>query len=165
MFTPATADARESFAVRTTAEWLAPRVHKLAAQPRPLTHGDWIPPNLRIAAAGWGVLDWEFCRVDPVIMDLAQSCCTLLIWSGLDEVADRIDGLLQRYSMASGQMLSPESIRVAMMLYWLHNYHHWRERHETVGGYQDHLARQPGRLLAVGKFVGAVPPSAVDGAV
>src|SRR5262245_60950916 len=145
-FVPATGDAREGFAVRTTAEWLAPRVQELAGQPRQLTHGDWIPSNLRITAAGWGVLDWEFCRVDPVIMDLAQSCCTLLIWSGLDAVTDRIEDLVQRYSVHSGQVLSPECVRVAMMLYWLHNYHHWRKRHETAGRYEDYLARQPGRL-------------------
>jgi Ser/Thr protein kinase RdoA (MazF antagonist) len=164
-FAPVTGDPLETFAVRTTADWLATRVHELAAQPRQLTHGDWIPTNVKIGATGWGVLDWEFCRVDPVVMDLAQSCCTLLIWSGLDRVEDRIDELVRRYSVDSGKTLSPESVRAAMMLYWLHNYHHWRERHEAVGRYENVLARQPGRLLAVGKFVGALHPSDLDGAV
>jgi Ser/Thr protein kinase RdoA (MazF antagonist) len=161
-FAPATQDAREGFAVRSAAQWLAPRLQELAGQPRQLTHGDWIPPNLRVTVARWGVLDWEACRVDPVVMDLAQSCCTLLIWSGLDAVAERIEELVQRYCEHAKRVISSECVRVAMLLYWLHNYHHWRERHEAVGRYADHLSRQPGRLLAVGKFVGAVRASDAD---
>jgi Ser/Thr protein kinase RdoA (MazF antagonist) len=162
-FSPASEDARESFVVRAMAEWLKPRIGELAGQPRQLTHGDWIPPNVKVSAKGWGVLDWEFCRVDPIVMDLAQSCCTLLIWSGLNSTGARIDELVQRYSVNSGRVVSLESVQVAMALYWLHNYHHWRERHESIGRYKHKLARQPGRLFVVGKFVGAVSESAVDG--
>ena len=148
--------------VRTVAQWLVPRVGALTAQPWQLTHGDWIPPNLQLTTDGWGVLDWEFCRVDPVVVDLGQSCCTILLWSGLDRAAERIDALVQRYSLCSGTEVSPDGVRVAMLLYWLHNYHYWRQRHEMAGGQKDRLSRQPGRLLAVGRFVGAVPDSAGD---
>ncbi|HET7523626.1 MAG TPA: hypothetical protein VFJ79_05715, partial [Acidimicrobiales bacterium] len=79
-----------------------------------------------------------------------------LIWSGLNRTARRIEELVQRYSVHSGQVVSLESVQVAMVLYWLHNYHHWRERHEQVGRYGDKVARQPERLLAVGNFVGAL---------
>jgi Ser/Thr protein kinase RdoA (MazF antagonist) len=120
-FAPATQDAREGVVVRAVAVWLAPRLGELEAQPQQLTHGDWIPRNLKVSAEGWGVLDWEFARSDPVVMDVAQSCCTLLIWSGLDRIAERIEDLVQRYLVHSGQIVSLRSVQAAMVLYWLHN--------------------------------------------
>jgi aminoglycoside phosphotransferase (APT) family kinase protein len=155
-FVPATQDARECFVVRAVAEWLAPRLGELEEQPRQLTHGDWIPRNLKVSPEGWGVLDWEYARSDPVVMDLAQSCCTLLIWSGLDRMAERIEDLVRHYSVQSGQGVSLGSVRAAMVLYWLHNYDYWRERQERTGRYEHVLARQPERLRSVGLFVGAL---------
>jgi Ser/Thr protein kinase RdoA (MazF antagonist) len=155
-FRPATEHADERRAVGAIAEWLAPRLDELAALPRQLTHGDWIPPNIKLTAHGWAVLDWEFARPDPVVMDLGQSCSTILMWSGLSSPATHIENLVERYCGHSGREVSIENVRSAMALYWLQNYDHWRERQATVGGFADVLARQPERLLAVGGFVGAL---------
>jgi Ser/Thr protein kinase RdoA (MazF antagonist) len=154
-FRPATEDAREALAVGTIVSWLMPRIGELAALPRQLIHGDWTPPNIKTLPQSWGVLDWEFSRVDPAVMDLAQSCSTILIWSGSSSPAEHISTLVERYRAHSGREVSLESVRTAMAAYWLQNYSHWRARQETVGGFEDVLARQPGRLLAIAEFVGA----------
>jgi Ser/Thr protein kinase RdoA (MazF antagonist) len=152
-FRPATEDAREALAVGAIVDWLEPRIGELAALPRQLIHGDWTPPNLKVLAQGWGVLDWEFSRVDPAVMDLAQSCITILMWSGLDGPAEHISELVETYSAHSGREASMESVQTAMAAYWLQNYGHWRSRHETVGGFENVLADQPGRLLAIVEFL------------
>jgi Ser/Thr protein kinase RdoA (MazF antagonist) len=154
-FRPATADAREAFAIRAIVDWLRPRIGELASLPRQLIHGDWTPPNLKTTAQGWGVLDWEFARVDPAVMDLAQSCSTILMWSGLNGPAEHIAKLVAAYRAHSGRDVSMESVRTAMAAYWLQNYSHWRRRKETVAGFEDVLSRQAERLLTIAEFVGA----------
>jgi hypothetical protein len=64
--------------------------------------------------------------------------------------------LIERYSVHSGHEVSIDTARTAMALYWLQNYDHWRQRQQRVGGLEDVLLRQPERLLAVGRFVGAL---------
>lgn len=154
-FCPATEDPREALAVNAIVDWLAPRIGELASLPRQLTHGDWTPPNVLTTAQGWGVLDWEFSRVDPAVMDLAQSCSTILMWSGLNGPAEHIAKLVETYRAHSGREVSIESVQTAMAAYWLQNYDYWRARQEMVGGFEDVLARQPGRLHAIAEFVGA----------
>jgi Ser/Thr protein kinase RdoA (MazF antagonist) len=152
-FQPATEDAREALAVSAMVEWLAPRIGALVSLPRQLIHGDWTPPNIKILAPGWGVLDWEFSRIDPAVMDLAQSCITILIWSGLGCPGEHISKLVETYNAHSGREVSMDSVQTAMAAYWLQNYGHWRRRQETVGGFEDVVADQPGRLLAIAEFV------------
>ena len=135
-------------AVSATVDWLVPRIEELASLPRPLIHGDWTPPNIKVLPQRWGVLDWEFSRVDPPVMDLAQSCITILIWSGLDGPAEHMSKLVEAYSSHSGREVSMDSVRTAMAAYWLQNYGHWRSRQETVGGFEDVLEGQPGRLFS-----------------
>jgi len=154
-FHPATEDAREVLAVGAIVDWLVPRIGELASLPRHLIHGDWTPPNIKVLPQGWGVLDWEFSRIDPAVMDLAQSCITILIWSGLDSPAEHISRLVKTYSAHSGREISIDSVRTAMAVYWLQNYSYWRGRQETVGGFEDVMVRQPGRLLAIAEFLGA----------
>jgi Ser/Thr protein kinase RdoA (MazF antagonist) len=154
-FRPATEDAREVLAISAIVDWLMPRIEGLAFLPRQLIHGDWTPPNIKVLPQGWGVLDWEFSRIDPVVMDLAQSCITILLWSGLDRPAEHISKLVETYSEHSGREVTMDSVRTAMAAYWLQNYGHWRARQETVGGFEDVLADQPGRLLGIAEFVGA----------
>lgn len=152
-FQPATDDAREGLAVGAIVEWLAPRIGELSSLPKQLIHGDWTPPNIKVLAPGWGVLDWEFSRIDPAVMDLAQSCITILIWSGLEGPAEHISKLVETYSAFSGREVSLGSVQTAMAAYWLQNYGHWRSRQETVGGFEDVVADQPGRLLAIAEFL------------
>jgi Ser/Thr protein kinase RdoA (MazF antagonist) len=154
-FRPATGDAREALAIGAIVDWLRPRIGELASLPRQLIHGDWTPPNLKTTPQGWGVLDWEFARVDPVELDLAQSCSTILMWSGLNGPAEHISKLVAAYRAHSGRDVSMESVRTAMAVYWLQNYSHWRRRKETVAGFEDVLSHQPGRLLTIAELVGA----------
>jgi len=155
-FLPATNDPREERAVRALVAWLAPRVGALASLPTQLTHGDWIPPNIKVGSRGWGVLDWEFSRVDPVEMDVAQSCSTILMWSGLGNPAEHIAAFVEMYGAHSGRVVSVATVRTAMVVYWLQNYLHWRCRQDAAAGFEDVLVRQPGRLLTIAEFVGAV---------
>lgn len=154
-FHPVTGDAREALAVNAVVDWLVPRIEGLASLPRQVIHGDWTPPNIKIHPQGWGVLDWEFARIDPTVLDLAQSCITILLWSGLDGPAEHIANLVETYSHHSGREVTMDSVRTAMAAYWLQNYAHWRARQERVGGFEDVLANQPGRLLAIAEFVEA----------
>jgi Ser/Thr protein kinase RdoA (MazF antagonist) len=155
-FSTATQNASERPVVNAVAHWLEPRLEHIEALPRQLIHGDWTPANVKLFTPGWGVLDWEFARVDPVVMDVAHSCSTILMWSGLTRPARHIESLLGRYAVHSGHELSLESAQTAMALYWLHNYDHWRARQALAGGFERVVERQPERLLAVGKFVGAL---------
>jgi Ser/Thr protein kinase RdoA (MazF antagonist) len=155
-FAPATDDPGERDAVAAVARWLGPRAGGLERLPRQLTHGDWAPANLVDAGERWGVVDWEMSRVDPVAMDLAQACSTLLMWSGLDEIARRVDALVARYAAESRTPVTADEIRAAMALHWLGNYWHLRERREGGADLSAALARQPSRLRAVGAFVGAL---------
>jgi Ser/Thr protein kinase RdoA (MazF antagonist) len=152
---PATRDPREVPSLEAILRWLGPRIGELEALPRQLTHGDWTPPNIKVTQDGWGVLDWEFSRVDPVVMDLAQSCSTILMWSGRSGPAELISKLVESYRAHSGRRICAEHVRAAMAVYWLQNYFYWRARQEAVGGFEDVLARQPGRLHAIAEFVGA----------
>ena len=155
-FRPATTNASEPRAVTAVANWLAPRLGALQALPKQLTHGDWTPRNIKVSLGGWGVLDWEFARVDPIVVDLAQCCCTILMWSGLSRPAEHIENLIERYSAHSGREVSIDDAHTAMALYWFQNYDHWRERQAMTGRFADVLERQPARLLTVGEFVGAL---------
>lgn len=155
-FHPATKDEREVRAVSAVVDWLGPRIGGLASLPRQLIHGDWTPPNIKVLPEVWGMLDWEFARIDPAVMDLAQSCLTILLWSGLDGPAEHISKLVETYSAHSGRGVAIDIVRTAMAAYWLQNYVYWRVRQETVGGFEDVLVDQPGRLLAIAEFVGAL---------
>jgi Ser/Thr protein kinase RdoA (MazF antagonist) len=159
-FRPATEDARELLAVGAIVEWLEPRIGELASLPRQLIHGDWTPPNIKLNPPGWGVLDWEFARVDPPVMDLGQCCSTILMWSGLDGPSEHIWKLVEGYRAHSGREISMEHVRTAMAAYWLQNYDHWRRRQETVGGFENVLAHQPERLVAIAEFVAAADAGA-----
>lgn len=151
----ATGDARERRAVGAIVDWLRPRIGALASLPRQLTHGDWIPRNLKLGSGRWGVLDWEFAGVDPVVMDLGQTCSTILMWSGSSEPVPLMASVIESYRACSGRDVSMEAVRVAMATYWLQNYGYWRDRQVMRGDSAEVLSRQPERLLAVGEFVGA----------
>ena len=58
-FRPATDDPREPVALETVVRWLEPRIEQLASLPTQLTHGDWIPPNLKVRGDGWGDNHWR----------------------------------------------------------------------------------------------------------
>jgi Ser/Thr protein kinase RdoA (MazF antagonist) len=154
-FHPATEDRREVQSLEAIIHWLAPRIGALESLPVQLTHGDWTPPNIKVTQRSWRVLDWEFSRIDPVEVDLAQSCNTILMWSGLSNPTAHISKLVEAYSAHAGRRVSVANAHAAMAAYWLQNYLHWRARQEAVGGFEDVLARQPGRLHAIAEFVGA----------
>src|ERR1700733_1582209 len=113
--------------------WLSPRLDRFELLPRQMVHGDWTPRNVLFDLAGQpmgliGVLDFEAMSWDPVHMDVANTCSTLLMWSGLDRIDERIANVLDTYERSTGVHLEQEDIRTAMLAHWLCHYWNWRDR-------------------------------------
>lgn len=132
-FVPFTEDPREEELLARAGAWLLPRLGKFELLPRQLIHGDWTPRNLLLNASDPGarvtaVLDFESMAHDPVEVDLANTCSTLLMWSGLDRTGDRITDVLRRYERLSGTRIEREDVCTAMLAHWLCHYWNWRDR-------------------------------------
>lgn len=68
---------------------------RLSALPARVVHGDWTPLNVLIRRDGSaGILDFEACGRGPAVLDLANMCSTLLMWSKLDRIPERISALV-----------------------------------------------------------------------
>jgi Ser/Thr protein kinase RdoA (MazF antagonist) len=137
-FSPKTFVAFTSFpheieVLQQATAWLLPRLDRFELLPRQMVHGDWTPRNVLfdLAAQPMGltaVLDFEAMSWDPVHMDLANTCSTLLMWSGLDRIDERIANVLDTYERSTGLHLEQEDIRTAMLAHWLCHYWNWRDR-------------------------------------
>jgi Ser/Thr protein kinase RdoA (MazF antagonist) len=101
-FVPFTGYAKEEEVLIQAAEWLLPRLAHFEGLPKQLVHGDWTPQNVLFGfrdhkALLTGVLDFEETGIDPVHVDIANVCSTLLMWSGLagpeQHIRKRIEGL------------------------------------------------------------------------
>ena len=132
-FVAFTDDPREEELLARAGAWLLPRLGRFELLPRQLIHGDWTPRNLLLNASDHGarvtaVLDFESMAHDPVEVDLASICSTLLMWSGLDRSEERITDVLRRYERLSGAPIERGDIRTAMLAHWLCHYWSWRDR-------------------------------------
>ena len=74
------------------------------------------------------VLDFEAMSWDPVHVDVANTCSTLLMWSGLDRLDERIANVLDTYERSADAHLDREYINTAMLAHWLCHYWSWRDR-------------------------------------
>lgn len=132
-FVPFTQHPREEELLREACAWLLPRLDHFELLPRQIIHGDWTPRNVlfeysdrdtRLVA----VLDFEAMSHDPIHVDLANSCSTLLMWSGLDRIGARIADVQKMYEGFSGLHLNREHIHTAMLAHWVCHYWNWRDR-------------------------------------
>lgn len=101
-----------------------------------MVHGDWTPQNVLFGSGqhggypGWlaAVLDFERIRVDPIHVDVANVCSTLLMWSGLDRTGQRIREVLNDYEHFAGIRMDHKHIQIAMLAHWFCHYWNWRDR-------------------------------------
>lgn len=131
-FTP---DPSEEEVLRQAAAWLLPRMDRFEQLPRQIVHGDWTPRNVLFDRADHrvrltGVLDFEALASDPVNVDLASICSTLLMWSGLDRLDERIASVLETYESFAGVHLERADLHTAALAHWLCHYWRWRDRLE-----------------------------------
>lgn len=133
-FVAFTSYPREKEVLARAAAWLLPRLHRFECLPRQLIHGDWTPRNVLFqrddhqALSLTGVLDFEAIAQDPIHVDLANTCSTLLMWSGLDRLDERVANVLETYERSAGVHLEREDIRTAMVAHWVCHYWNWRDR-------------------------------------
>ncbi len=135
------------------ANWLNPRLDRLAALPARVVHGDWTPSNVLIRRDGWvGILDFEECGLGPAVLDFANICSTLLMWSGLDNISERMGALIRSIAEKTAAPLAPEIVHIAMLAHWFGQYFEWRQREATQDNTQV-VRRLLGRIETVLKFV------------
>ena len=132
-FVPFTSDRQESDVLQRAAAWLLPRLDDFERLPRQVVHGDWTPQNVLFNRVDGemrctAVLDMEAITRDPICVDVANTCCTLLMWSGLDKPEERIAGIIEMYERSAGAFLSRDNIQTAMVARWFCHYWDWRER-------------------------------------
>ncbi len=137
-FVPLTKFAEEQDLLLRTGDWLLPRLPEFENLPRQLIHGDWTPRNVLFDRSSDGVylssvLDFESVAFDPVHVDVANTCSTLLMWSGLANVDERIGSVLSRYEGLSGHRLERDHVFTAMLAHWLCHYWSWRDRLKNGG--------------------------------
>lgn len=132
-FVAFTSDPREKHILPNAAAWLLPRLDSLERLPRQIVHGDWTPRNVLFQRHDremhlTGVLDFEAMAWDPACVDVANTCSTLLMWSGLDRLEERIEGVLKTYEHSAGVDFDRKDIHTAMLAHWFCHYWNWRDR-------------------------------------
>lgn len=137
--------------------WLSRHLDVLEQSPAHMIHGDWKLRNLRFESATparvSGALDFERSSVAPVAFDLVQLLGGSLRSSARQE-ADGLPSLvLRRYQMAGGELVSHESLVVALVAYWFDNWL-WLDARVAMGETRlsPALARQPARMAAALRF-------------
>ena len=159
-FVPFTTDEREGEVLACASEWLLPRLVRFERLPGQLIHGDWTPQNVLFGfqdARLIAVLDFEEIRMDPVHVDVANICSTLLMWSGLNRPEQRMREVLTDYERFSSSCLELEDVHTAMLAHWFCHYWNWRDRIESGGFGKDVMERLCLRLTSVLKYLNATP--------
>jgi Ser/Thr protein kinase RdoA (MazF antagonist) len=132
-FIQITSYPHEEEVLQQASNWLLPRLDQFELIPRQLVHGDWTPGNVLFDRADQpthltAVLDFEAMSWDPVHVDAANICSTLLMWSGLKKLDEHISEVLDTYERAAGLHLEQQDIHTAMLAHWLCHYWSWRDR-------------------------------------
>lgn len=161
-FVPFTGYVKEGEVLASAAEWLLPRLACFERLPRQLIHGDWTPQNVLFEcreqdARLIAVLDFEEIRMDPVHVDVANICSTVLMWSGLNRKEQRIREVLRDYERFSANRLEPEDVHTAMLAHWFCHYWNWRDRIESGGFGKDVQERLCTRIVSVLEYLNATP--------
>lgn len=101
--------------------------------PRQLIHGDVSHPNLRVDAgtgALVGVLDLEFARLDPVVLDLGTLALTALTRSGARRPEEMIEDMTTVYEDHAGLPVDRDAVYAAMLVLKLWSY--WHHGHRAL---------------------------------
>ncbi len=109
-FVAFTSDPREKHILQKAAAWLLPRLDSFERLPRQIVHGDWTPRNVLFQYDDremrlTGVLDFEAMIWDPACVDVANTCSTLLMWSGLDRLEERMESVVKDLRAVGGRGL------------------------------------------------------------
>jgi Ser/Thr protein kinase RdoA (MazF antagonist) len=147
--------SRSSFAhkerdiLHEAANWLKPRLDRLSIFPTRLVHGDWTPLNVLMRCDGRaGILDFEACGRGPAVLDFANMCSTLLMWSRLDNMSERIATFVSSFGEKTGVPIGLDIIHISMLTHWVGHYFDWRER-EATDENTEVLRRLLGRIETV----------------
>jgi len=123
---------KERDILHEAAHWLKPRLDRLSTLPTRVVHGDWTPLNILIRHDGWaGILDFEACGRGPAVLDFANMCSTLLMWSRLDNISERIAALVLSFEEKTDVAIGLDIVHISMLTHWFGNYFDWREREST----------------------------------
>jgi Ser/Thr protein kinase RdoA (MazF antagonist) len=123
---------KERDVLHEAADWLKPKLDRLSALPTRIVHGDWTPLNVLIRRDGWaGILDFEACRRGPAVLDFANICSTLLMWSSLDRIPERMAVLVSAIQEKTGLPIDMNIVQIAMMTHWFGHYFEWQQRERT----------------------------------
>jgi Ser/Thr protein kinase RdoA (MazF antagonist) len=123
---------KERDILHEAAHWLKPRLDRLSTLPTRVVHGDWTPLNVLIRRDGWaGILDFEACGRGPAVLDFANICSTLLMWSRLDNISERIAALVSSFEDKTGVPIGLDIVHISMLTHWFGQYFDWRERDST----------------------------------
>ena len=120
-----------------------PDLEKLNVQ---LIHGDFSHPNIRITTTGpsriVSLLDFEFCSVDPPIMDLATLALTILLRSGASDPQQIIRQAISCYEESVQQIVSYRLVKLAMLARKVDSYYYHRTRWERGNAPRELVQRQ-----------------------
>lgn len=156
--TPTTSLARETEVLCRAATWIEPRLHRLSKIPARLVHGDWTPVNVLIRSdKSVGILDFESCGLGPAVLDFANMCSTLLMWSRLDNISQRIAALASSIEKSTGSAVGLENICISMVTHWIGHYLDWRDRPSTAKN-TEVLHRLLGRIETTLNFAAGTVP-------
>ena len=115
-------------AIQTATNILSEGIERLHQLPTQLIHGDFSHPNLRVSEEQSrliGVIDFEFCSKDPVILDLATPILTLILRSDYRKPERQIRTLVEAYESAAEESIELEDLLLALVVrrmdsYWYH---------------------------------------------
>lgn len=132
-FVACTSEPRERHILQNAAAWLLPRLDSLERLPRQMVHGDWTPQNVLFQPDArrmhlTAVLDFEAIAWDPVCVDVANMCSTLLMWSGLDRLEERMEAVMRTYELSASVEVERSDTHTAMLAHWFCHYWNWRDR-------------------------------------
>ncbi len=129
------------------------RAHPVGPAGRQLIHADPSYPNLRMpdqdAADLSGLLDWESCRLDVPLADLAVVGQTVMFRSGLPDPLGHLRLLLRGYQEAGGAEFDLDTLLTAMIMAKFESIdHHGRRflRGEVDAGL---ALSQPAKIAAI----------------
>lgn len=154
-----TGDPRERNLLEQAAGWLLPRLNRFELLPRQIIHGDWTPRNVLFEHTGQAmrltaVLDFEAMAWDPICVDVANICSTLLMWSGLDRPEERMRLVVDVYEQSAGVRLEWPDIHTAMLAHWFCHYWYWRDRLQDAEFGQEVKERLCLRIASALSYVG-----------